>query len=113
MSRPIAPGLLALALLAPIARCDAGLPPAVVPRGFGVNIHFTDPVPGEMARFAEAGYRLARMDLAWAALEKAEGAYDFAAYDRLAGHLDRAGARPLLILDYGNRLYNGGEVLLA
>ena len=44
---------------------DSGLPKPIVPTGFGVNIHFTDPVPTKMARFAEAGYRLARMDLSW------------------------------------------------
>ncbi|HEX8203060.1 MAG TPA: hypothetical protein VF590_21465 [Isosphaeraceae bacterium] len=110
----------------------AGLPPPVVPRGCGVNIHFTEPAPGEMGRFAEAGFRLveqqssidrwgptnptrqrgrdpslarrvgvtrpglgvmatsfltrqskvdgplARIDFAWGAVERAEGAYDFA-----------------------------------
>lgn len=89
---------------APPAR--GGLPPPVVPQGWGVNIHFTDPEPGEIARFAEAGYRIARMDLFWAQVEKTPGVYDFAAYDRLVAALARAGARPLFILDYGNPLYD-------
>ena len=88
---------------------DRGLPPPVVPAGFGVNIHFTDPGPGEMERFAEAGYRLVRMDFAWEAVERQAGRYDFGAYDRLLGHLERAGARPIFILDYGNRLYDHGS----
>jgi hypothetical protein len=86
-----------------------GLPGPVVPAGFGVNIHFTDPAAGEMERFAEAGFRLARMDLSWGGVERAAGEYNFAAYDRLVAHLARAGARPLFILDYGNRLYDGGR----
>jgi polysaccharide biosynthesis protein PslG len=84
------------------------LPVPTVPEGFGVNIHFTDPQPGEMERFAEAGYRLARMDLFWGAVEKEKGKYDFSSYDRLTEHLKKAGARPLFILDYGNDLYQKG-----
>jgi polysaccharide biosynthesis protein PslG len=88
---------------------ETGLPTPVVPAGFGVNIHFTDPVPGEMERLTQAGYHLARMDLAWGAIETAPGRYNFAAHDRLKGHLARAGARPIFILDYGNRLYDHGQ----
>jgi hypothetical protein len=51
------------------------LPALVVPLGFGVNIHFTDPAPVEMARFAEAGYRRARMDLAWAAVRHTDALF--------------------------------------
>lgn len=87
---------------------SARLPAPTVPEGFGVNIHFTDPQPGEMERFAEAGYRLARMDLFWGSVEREKGVYDFSAYDRLVEHLAKAGARPLFILDYGNDLYQKG-----
>ncbi len=85
-----------------------GLPGPTVPGGWGVNIHFTDPATGEMARFAEAGYRFARMDFFWSAVEKVKGVYDFSAYDRLASELAKVGARPLFILDYGNDLYQTG-----
>jgi beta-xylosidase len=87
----------------------AQLPPPTVSEGFGVNIHFTDPQPGEMERFREAGFRRARMDLFWGSVEREKGVYDFAAYDRLIEHLARAGARPLFILDYGNPLYDGNR----
>jgi len=96
-------------LISPDRAGEIGLPKPEVPGGFGVNIHFTDPVKGEMDRFAEAGYRLARMDLAWSAVERAAGVYDFAAYDRLVTHLAKAGARPLFILDYGNPRYDHGQ----
>lgn len=86
----------------------AGLPGPAVPEGWGVNIHFTDPRPGEMARFGEAGYRFARVDFFWSEIERVKGAYDFSAYDRLAGELAKAGARALFILDYGNDLYQAG-----
>jgi hypothetical protein len=58
--------LLALAAL-PIlsAAAEHGLPRPVVPEGLGVNIHFTHPGPGEMERYAEAGYQMVRMDFGW------------------------------------------------
>jgi hypothetical protein len=87
---------------------DAVVPP-VVPLGFGVNIHFTDPKPGEMERFAEAGYRFVRMDLHWGGIERQRGRYDFSAFDRLVAHLKKANARPIFILDYGNPLYDDGQ----
>ncbi len=91
---------------APSQAGETGLPGPLVPAGFGVNIHFTDPAPGEMVRFAEAGFALARIDLAWDAVERRRGVYDFGAYDRLVAHLAKAGTRPLFILDYGNPLYD-------
>jgi hypothetical protein len=103
--------LLATALVAGSASlsfADDGLPGRIVPDGFGVNIHFTDPQPGEMERFAEGGFKFVRMDFAWQAVERERGKYDFSAYDRLVDHLDKVGARAYFILDYGNRLYDDG-----
>ncbi len=57
----------------------------------------------------EAGYRMIRTDLEWGRVERERGHYDFAAYDRLVGHLKQAGVRPMFILDYGNRLYDHGQ----
>jgi polysaccharide biosynthesis protein PslG len=91
------------------AVAEDGLPRPVVPEGLGVNIHFTHPGPGEMTRFAEAGYRMVRMDFAWGGVEREPGRYDFSAYERLMSHLKQVGARPIFILDYGNRLYDQGE----
>lgn len=80
----------------------------VVPDGLGVNIHFTDPKPGEMRQLAAAGFGIVRMDLTWAGTERKAGAYDFAAYDRLLAALDAHKVRALFILDYGNKLYDDG-----
>jgi len=99
--------LLAVSLIA-AAPPDEGLPGPTVPDGFGVNIHFTDPQPGEMERFAEAGFKFVRMDFFWEGIERERGVYDFSAYDRLMGHLDKVGARAYFILDYGHRLYDDG-----
>lgn len=95
-----------LALAAPEGN---GLPGPVLPDGLGVNIHFTDPKPGEMAMLAASGVRWVRMDFTWGATERQKGQYDFSAYDRLLEALKPHGIRALFILDYGHRHYDGGE----
>ena len=76
--------------------------------GMGVNIHFTDPKPGELEMLSRAGFRWVRMDFGWEAIERKAGVYDFSAYDRLLASLDKFHLRAVLILDYGNKLYDGG-----
>ncbi len=90
------------------ALAAADLPDLVVPEGLGVNIHFTDPRPGEMEMLAAAGFRWVRMDFVWQATERKKGEYDFSAYDRLLKSLDEHKLRALFILDYGNPLYDKG-----
>ena len=85
------------------------IPGMVVPDGLGVNIHFTDPRPGEMEMLAAAGLRWVRMDFAWNGTEREKGKYDFSAYDRLMTALDKHKIRALLILDYSNRHYDNGQ----
>lgn len=85
------------------------LPDMTVPSGWGVNIHFTDPRPGEMQKLASGGFKWVRMDFAWGGIERQKGAYDFSAYDRLIASLKPFGIRPVLILDYGNDLYEQGS----
>src|SRR5258706_620658 len=79
---------------------------ATIPQGLGVNIHFTDPKPGEVKMIATAGFRWVRMDLKWDVTERRRGQYDFAEYDRLASALDESKIHALFILDYGNPLYD-------
>lgn len=81
------------------------LPPMGSLDGLGVNIHFTDPLPGEMEMIAAAGFKWVRMDLTWGGTERTKDAFDFSAYDRLVASLDKHGLRAVFILDYGNRHY--------
>jgi polysaccharide biosynthesis protein PslG len=74
--------------------------------GVGVNIHFTDPSPGEMEMIAAGGFRWVRMDFHWASIEKEKGVYDFSAYERLLAALKPYGIRALFILDYTNTFYD-------
>jgi len=99
--------LMACCLLA-TARAQSPLAAPVLPDGLGVNIHFTDPKPGEMEMLAAGGFRWVRMDLGWGATERVKGQYDFSRYDRLIEALQPHGIRALLILDYSNKHYDGG-----
>jgi hypothetical protein len=81
---------------------------SVIPDGFGVNIEFTDPRPGEMKMLAQAGFRWVRMDLKWDLTEPEQGRYDFAAYDRLMASLAEYDLKALFILDYTNPAYDNG-----
>lgn len=98
--------LLALTLIARAAGPHPSFPPAGSFDGLGVNIHFTDPKPGEVEMIAAAGFKWVRMDFMWAETERKRGEYDFSAYDRLMTALEAQKIRALFILDYGNSLYN-------
>jgi hypothetical protein len=90
----------------------ASLSSESVPDGLGVNIHFTDPQPGEIEMRAAGGFRWGRIDFTWATTERERGQYDFSAYDRLLTALDAHRLRALFILAYGNELYEpGGSVV--
>jgi hypothetical protein len=79
------------------------------PQTLGVNIHFTEPQPGELKALAAAGFRWVRMDFVWQSTEVEKGKYDFSSYDRLLKALDEHQIRPLFILDYANTLYDSGR----
>src|SRR3954449_13293068 len=63
--------------------------PAAIPEGIGVNIHFTDPQPGEMKLLAASGVRWVRTDFYWQSIETEKGRYDFSPYDRLISTLEQ------------------------
>ena len=93
----------------PLCADNPSWPNAVDPlAGMGVNIHFTDPKAGELEMLSQAGFRWVRMDCGWGQIEKKTGIYDFSAYDRLLASLDKFHLRAVLILDYGNNLYDHG-----
>ncbi|HVS82508.1 MAG TPA: cellulase family glycosylhydrolase [Pyrinomonadaceae bacterium] len=110
--------LVCLSLFLSLATCadrapdncpDAWAPKPHAPNvlhGLGVNIHFTDPRPGEIKMIADAGFRWVRMDFKWDATETERGRYDFSSYDRLIASLEPHNIHALLILDYGNPLYD-------
>ena len=111
MQRKLIAGALLFSLFAPISfAADSSSPISqsigAFPDGLGVNIHFTDPKPGEMEMLAAAGFKWIRMDFSWDSTEKQKGKYDFAAYDGLMSALDGHHIRPIFILDYSNPNYD-------
>ncbi len=108
-------GLMLLILTAPRAsrsdsyRHNYPLPQPGVPQSLGVNIHFTQPGPGEMKLLAQEGFKWIRMDFSWGGTEQVKGVYNFSPYDVLMKYLDRYHIRPIFILDYGNDLYQKGS----
>src|SRR5215472_2606433 len=97
-----------LKLLFCLRLCAAINPQPTVPESVGINIHFTDPQPGEMKMLAASGVRWIRMDLDWSRTERAVAQYDFTAYDRLVALLEEYKIRPVFILCYVNALYDDG-----
>jgi hypothetical protein len=87
-----------------------GLPDVTDPvAGMGVNIHFYDARPGELEMLSRAGFQWVRMDFHWDKTEPMPGMFDFSAQDRLLANLDKLHIHALFILDYTNRLYDGGK----
>ena len=87
---------------------EQGIPARTIPLQFGVNIHFIEPQERDIDMIAAAGFRFVRMDFAWSHVEREKGKYDFSGYERLVNSLAKRKIRPLFILDYGNRFYDGG-----
>jgi hypothetical protein len=101
----------ALVLLSVTPATQARKAPIVgpVPAGLGVNIHFTDPKPGEMEMLAASGCTWVRMDFDWNRIEVEKGVYDFKPYEVLIGALEKHNIRALFILDYVHRLYDNAQ----
>ena len=94
----LVPGLL------PAVLC-AQIPPAVVPAGVGVNIHFVTGRTRDLDVIREAGFKFVRMDFSWQATERKAGVFNWAEYDELTANLEKRGIRAIYILDYVNELY--------
>lgn len=98
--------LLALPFIcASIAR-GGNLPPVRVPDCLGVNIHFDNPLPGEMEMIRAAGFRIIRADLLWEQVELKKGQYEWTRFDRLLDACDRHGIRVMMPLLYSNPHYD-------
>jgi polysaccharide biosynthesis protein PslG len=79
-----------------------------VPEGWGVAVGFDRETPAELEMMRRAGVKIARLDLFWHRVEREKGVYSFAEYDaRVRAFMDH-GITPMLILDYGNDLYQRG-----
>jgi hypothetical protein len=91
-----------------IAPSNATFAGGPVPTGIGISDHNLNEGPNTLALMHGIGIRYIRIDLDWAAVEKAAGVYDFSAYDPFVSRASNAGLKVLFILDYSNPLYDGG-----
>jgi polysaccharide biosynthesis protein PslG len=58
----------------------------------------------------QAGMTSIRADLGWSRIERVKGVYQFdKEVDQVVEFANQQGIKPLLILDYGNPLYDGGK----
>ncbi|HEV7715613.1 MAG TPA: hypothetical protein VGO53_08450, partial [Steroidobacteraceae bacterium] len=85
---------------------------------FGVGIHVgqnRNPLQSTEAALAQAGFTSFRDEVFWHRLETKPGVLEFPDslkdLDQLVTDSARQGRRPLLILDYGNKFYDGGGQL--
>jgi polysaccharide biosynthesis protein PslG len=84
------------------------LPDRTVPDAFGVEIHFRRTTQQELDYLAAGGFKWVRMDLFWHLVETEPGRYDFSDYDVLVKSMRDRDINMILILDYGNSLYDNG-----
>jgi hypothetical protein len=78
---------------------------------FGVSTHFGEAWdPASIPLIDEAGIGNTRDELYWSNIETQAGVYTYPAqYDTYMSSLQRHGLTPLIIADYGNPLYDGGN----
>jgi polysaccharide biosynthesis protein PslG len=94
-----------LALVLLPAALDAQIPPAVIPAGVGVNIHFVTGHARDLDLITQGGFKFVRMDFSWETTERKAGVYDWSQYDELTANLAQRGLRAIYILDYVNGLF--------
>lgn len=87
-----------------------GLPVNTIAMSIGVNIHLSEPQQRDVGMIAAAGFGFVRMDFPWASIERQKGRYDFAGYEDLVRVFAGRGIRSLVILAYGNPLYDNSAV---
>src|SRR5450759_96083 len=64
----------------------------------------------KLSMMRQAGISSFRDEVGWRAIEKTKGQYEMpAAWDEFVDQGRKAGSEPLLILDYGNPLYDSGD----
>jgi hypothetical protein len=95
--------------VAPGYKIAQGLPVNTLSMSIGVNIHFSEPQQRDVEMIAAAGFGFVRLDFPWASIERQKGVYDFAGYEDLVRVFAGRGIRSLVILAYGNPLYDNSS----
>lgn len=77
---------------------------------FGIGTHFRDGIDTNLDPVIKTiGTGFIRDDITWQDIERTPGVYDFSTTDPWIHELQQQGLTPLLILDYNNTNYDGGN----
>jgi len=106
--RPIAKGM-APSRAARGDRTTQSLPSSMIPAGLGINIRLVGPQQRDIERIAAARFAFVRLDFPWADIERQKGVYDFSGNEALVRAFAQQGIRSLIILAYGNPLYDNSS----
>jgi Cellulase (glycosyl hydrolase family 5) len=83
----------------------------------GISVHLVDSptmVPGQLSLIAQTGANSIRDDVHWSHVEREKGHLAIPSeVDDLVNQAVKANVQPLLILDYGNSFYDGGDKPLS
>ena len=92
-------------------RTQFPLPASTSVTSWGINadINLFDPSDASLQAVQAYSASFIRVDLKWANVETVAGTYDFTYYDTLMASALNHGLRPILILDYGNPLYDSAN----
>ena len=90
-----------------VLRSFAGIDMSASP--FGVMTHFAQNWNTELIPLlAKYGVAAVRDEVYWGQVETKRGEFDFTRQDAYMGKLKEAGIRPLIVLSFANKLYDGG-----
>lgn len=80
-----------------------------VGEGMGIQVQPWYLRPGDLDRIAATGFSVVRWGIPWDKVEKVAGVYDWREVDRFVAALAVSRLRSLVILGYGNRLYDSPD----
>src|SRR6185312_7635107 len=92
----------------------AGVNATPIPKAFGVSTHVIGQSKGaqkaQLDLMAQAHINSVRIETSWKYVETTRGQYTIpAAWDQFVNEALHRGIQPVLILDYGNQLYDNGD----
>jgi hypothetical protein len=82
---------------------------ALADNPFGVGVHLPSASAPTIPTFSSFGGTWARTDISWKDVETVAGQYNFSKFDGLMSQFTQQGVNVLVILDYQNPLYDGGN----
>jgi hypothetical protein len=85
----------------------ATFPDTTVPQSCSVQLKANNNSADNLDQIRDVGFKFVRRGFIWANIEKAQGQYDFAGYDRLMKDCEDRGIRVIGVLFGTNKLYGG------